>query len=96
MPGSPLPPAPDNQADEAERGEDEAGGTVFAKLAPMAHYLRNLDCRMRHECFPADDELFKVVEQASAAMHRLAIHTHYASCEKVMQKPSRNDGSFSR
>ena len=31
---------------------------------------------------PADDELFRLVEQASAAMHSLAIHVHYAACEK--------------
>ena len=41
---------------------------------------------MHHECFPADDELFKFVEQASAAMHSLAIHTHSAACEKVKRR----------
>ena len=60
---------------------------LFAKLAPMAHYVRKLENRMHHECFPADDELFKLVEQASAAMHKLAIAVHYASCEKVKQRP---------
>ena len=57
---------------------------LFAKLAPMAHYLKKLESRMRHKCFPADDEL---VEQAAAAMHRLAIHTHYQASEKVKRKP---------
>jgi len=50
----------------------------------MAHYVRKLENRMHHECFPADDEL---VEQASAAMHKLAIHTHYQTFEKVKQRP---------
>ena len=31
-----------------------------------------------------DDEL---IEQASAAMHKLAIHVHYQACEKVKQRP---------
>jgi len=56
---------------------------LFAKLAPMSHYLRKLENRMPHECFPADDEL---VEQASAAMHDRAIQVHYAACEKVKPK----------
>ena len=60
---------------------------LFAKLAPMAHYVRKLENRMHHECFPADDELFRLVEQASAAMHSLAIAVHYAACEKVKQRP---------
>jgi hypothetical protein len=60
---------------------------LFAKLAPMSHYLRKLENRMHHECFPADDELFKLVEEAAAAMHRLAIHVHYAACEKVKGRP---------
>jgi hypothetical protein len=68
-----------------------AGGdgrdALFAKLAPMSHFLRKLENRMHHECYPADDELFKLVEQASAAMHTLAIHVHYAACEKVKQSP---------
>ena len=33
------------------------------------------------------DELFKLVEQASAAMHSLAIAVHYAACGKVKQWP---------
>ncbi len=53
----------------------------------MAHYVRKLENRMHHECFPADDELCKLVEQASAAMHGLSIHVHYAACEKVKQRP---------
>lgn len=52
----------------------------------MSYYLRKLENRMHHECFPADDELFKLVEEAAAAMHRLAIHVHYAACEKVKRK----------
>jgi hypothetical protein len=28
-----------------------------------------------------------LVEQARAAMHRLAIHTHYQACKKVRRKP---------
>ena len=32
------------------------------------------------------NELFKLVEQASAAMHWLSIHVHYAACEKVKRK----------
>ena len=62
---------------------------LFAKLAPMAHYVRKLENRMHHECFPADDELFKLVEQASAAMHSLSIAVHYASCEKVNENGKR-------
>ena len=61
---------------------------AIRQAAPMAHYLRQLENRMHHECFPADDELFKLVEQASAAMHRLAIHTHYQACERVKRKPN--------
>ena len=53
----------------------------------MAHDLRKLENRMHHECFPAYDELFKLVEQASAAMHKLTIHVHYAACEKVKRRP---------
>ncbi len=53
----------------------------------MARYLRKLENRMHHECFPADDELFPSVEQASAAMHSLAIQVHYQECEKVKRKP---------
>ncbi len=49
---------------------------LFAKLAPMAHYLRRLENRMHRECFPSDDELLMLVEPASAAIHRLAIDTH--------------------
>jgi hypothetical protein len=60
---------------------------LFAKLAPMAHYVRKLEYRMHHECFPVDDELFKLVEQTRAAMLSLSIHTHYAACDKVMRKP---------
>ena len=61
---------------------------LFAKLAPMRHYVRKLENRMHHECFPADDGLFKLVEQASAAMHSLAIAVHYQACEKVKQRPT--------
>jgi len=60
---------------------------LFAKLAPMRHYVRKLENRMHHECFPADDGLFKLVEQASAAMHSLAIHTLHAACEQVRRQP---------
>ena len=59
---------------------------LFAKLAPMAHFVRKFQNRMHHECFPADEGLFKLIEQASAAMHSLAIHTHYQACEKVKRK----------
>jgi hypothetical protein len=31
---------------------------------------------VRHECFSAGEELFKLLEQASAAMHKLSIHVH--------------------
>jgi hypothetical protein len=31
---------------------------LFAKLAPMAHYVWKLENRMHHECFLIDDELF--------------------------------------
>ncbi len=55
----------------------------FTKLAPTVHHLKKLENRMHHECFPADDEL---VEQAAAAMHRLAIHTHYQAREKVKRR----------
>lgn len=48
----------------------------------MAQYLKKLENRMHHECFPADDELFQLVEQASAEMHKLAIHVHCAACEE--------------
>jgi hypothetical protein len=29
---------------------------------------------------------FRLVEQASAAMHSLAIHVHYQACEKVKRR----------
>ena len=34
---------------------------------------------MHYECFAADDQLFKLIERASVAMHKLAIHVHYAA-----------------
>ena len=54
----------------------------------MAHYLRKVENWMHHECVPADDELLNLVEQASAAIRRLAIHAHYAACDKF--KPRRD------
>ena len=59
----------------------------------LYHWLSRQVARkpVHHECFPADDELFKLVEQASATMHRLSIHVHYASCEKV--KRNRRDST---
>ncbi len=42
MLGSPLPPLPDNQADEPEGGEDEAGGLASrlrrSQRAPIAGF----------------------------------------------------------
>ena len=30
---------------------------LFVELAPMSFYVRKLESRLHHECFPADDEL---------------------------------------
>jgi hypothetical protein len=47
---------------------------------------RDLTFALLDEPLPADDDLTVLVEQASAAMHRLAIHVHYAACEKFKRR----------
>ena len=54
----------------------------------MGHHLKKLENRMHHACFPADDELFKPAEQASGAMHSLAIHVHYQACDEDVRSRS--------
>jgi hypothetical protein len=49
---------------------------VFARLAPIAHYLARLKARMIEQQFPPDDELFKLVEKAHVEAHSLAMKVH--------------------
>ena len=70
---------------------------LFAKLAPMAHYLRKLENRMHHECFPADDELFKLVEPASGDPRALcSVREGQAEGELIKLDDRRNPNSESR
>jgi hypothetical protein len=48
---------------------------LFAKRASVSYYMKKFENRMRHQRFTADDELLKLVEEAAAAMHRLATCT---------------------
>jgi hypothetical protein len=65
---------------------------LFLKLAPMSHYVRKIENRMRHECFPADDELTVLVEQAAAAMHRLAIRATFGWLLQTILRPVNAQG----
>jgi hypothetical protein len=49
---------------------------VFAKLAPIAHYLARVKARMIEKDFPPDDELFQMVEKAHAQAHAAAMKVH--------------------
>jgi len=68
-----------------------ADSLAFAFLATPFAFVASCFLSLASRCFWAqlapDDKLFKMIEQASAAMHSLAIHTHYAPREKVKQRP---------
>jgi len=49
---------------------------VFAKLAPIAHYLARVKARMVEQEFPPDDELFQLVEIAHAQALAVAVKVH--------------------
>ena len=53
-------------------------------------YLHRLRERMVAVGFPPEDLLFKKVEAAYDAMHRLSVELHYIGCEGV-GRPGKNE-----
>jgi hypothetical protein len=52
-------------------------------IQPKLAYLFRLRERMTKAGFPPNDKLYRLVENAYDAMHRLFIELHYLSCDGV-------------
>ena len=61
-------------------------------LYPVQNYLYRLRRRMEQVGSPLTDPLFRLVDAAYDAVHRLRIHVHYTTCDGVGEQPRRAGG----
>jgi hypothetical protein len=80
----------DRQMDRSTVKKSQAK-VVSEALFPGMNYLFRLRERMQKAGFPHDDKLYKMVESAYDAMHRLSVEVHYLSCDGVGEPRPKED-----
>lgn len=70
----------------ARRGQARA---LKNKIGPMLSYLGQLQRRMRYRGFSESDPLLQRVVEATNAVHKLHVETHYLMCDEITGRERR-------